>query len=66
MLGSLTSLTGGGGLSASASSSTGAIGGDTFTQDFGGINVNKTPVSVWVIFAVVAIVLAVLAFKVWG
>ena len=41
MLGALTSLTGGGGLSASASSSTGAQGGDGFNQEFGGLNYNS-------------------------
>lgn len=64
MFGALTSLTGGGGLSGSASSSTGAQGGDGFNQEFGGLNYNSTPA--WVNYVVVAVILVVLFMVIKG
>lgn len=65
MLDALASLTGGGGISAgpsTANSSVGAVGGDTFSQDFGGINVNQTP---WWVWLVLIAVVGLLFFKVF-
>lgn len=64
MLGALTSLTGGGGLSASPSSSTGAQGGDYFGQEFGGLNYNSSPA--WLNYVIVAAILVVVFLLIKG
>lgn len=64
-MGALTSLTGGGGLSASSSASTGPqksgdIGGSKF--DFGGINTGKQSQNSALMIGVVVVAIAAIAF----
>ena len=65
MLDAMSSLTGGGGLSTSSSSSTGAQGGDSFTQEFGGLNYGASTPS-WLPYVVVAVILLVMFFMLRG
>ena len=67
MLPALTSLTGGGGLNASASSSTGAVsqGGDKFNQTFGGLNKTNVPWYFWGFMVVLVLVVGFIALKVF-
>jgi hypothetical protein len=52
-----------GGLAAPSSAATGPIGGDTFSQRFGGLNINTTPWWVYVVLVLIVLALAVLLFK---
>ena len=65
MFSALKSLTGGGALSGSASSSTGSIGGDTFAHNFGGIRNNETPVVVWLLLAVLVAAVMFIGYRVF-
>jgi len=50
----------------SASSSTGAQGGDSFVQDFGGVNVNKTSMATYIIMGLMALAMLFIAVKVFA
>ncbi|MGH1438593.1 MAG: hypothetical protein ACRBBR_00670 [Cellvibrionaceae bacterium] len=50
----------------SASSSTGAQGGDSFVQDFGGINVNETSMVTYIMMGLMALALVFIAVKVFA
>ncbi len=54
-----------GNVSGSASSSTGAIGGDSFSQKFGGLNINSSPWYLWALLIGVVVAVAFIGYRVF-